>query len=149
MIGIYTSTVSQTFIDIRNRKYKGYKHGIRGVDCEFPEWDQRLIDPKQTEYKHSIFCDNIHTEFGNVDYKNYSQEGPYLSDSARKAVINGVIDNLVIWKWLPNNKYVELKTGMKVSYEIIGIISRKMLIDHFDKLVDNPRNSRFPKDVYI
>ena len=129
MLGTYTGIVTAEFIKRRDIMVSqpNWKAGIMGADAEFPEQHQAMIDLDQTLYEGWQY-DTIHSEYGNVDYKQYSQAGVKISPAIKRVIEQGITDNLAIWKWSNGNRWVELKEGMEVSYNIIGIRDAKECI---------------------
>lgn len=133
---MFKGIVDRAFINHRNKIMYSRDAGIRGADSEFPEHHQCQVDPRQTLNDTWVF-DTFHTEKGKIDYKNYSVKGVHVSVAIQKQIIKGNIDYLGIWKWLPNNRWIELKEGMTVAYEILDYVDAKEAIKYLDK------NNRF------
>jgi hypothetical protein len=129
MLGTYTGIVTAEFIKRRDYMVSqpNWKAGIRGADAEFPEWHQALIDPNQTLYE-GWEWDTNHLLYGTQDYKQFSQAGVLISPDIQKVIEQDITDNLAIWEWSNGNRWVELKEGMEVSYDIIGIRDAKECI---------------------
>ena len=129
---IFKGIVDRAFINQRNKVMHSRNAGIRGADCEFPEYHQCQVDPCQTINPSWVF-DTVHTKLGNIDYKNFSKKGVHVSTAIQKQIIAGKIHYLGIWKWLPDNRWIELKEGMTVGYEILDYIDAKEAIKYLDK----------------
>ena len=129
---MFKGIVDRAFINYRNKIMHSRAAGIRGADSEFPEYHQCQVDPCQTLNNSWVF-DTVHTKLGNVDYKNFSQDGVHVSTAIQKQIIAGNIDYLGIWKWLPNNRWIELKEGMTVEYEILDYVDAKEAIKYLNK----------------
>ncbi len=129
---MFKGIVDRAFINYRNKIMHSRAAGIRGADSEFPEYHQCQVDPCQTLNNSWVF-DTVHTKLGNVDYKNFSKDGVHVSTAIQKQIIAGNIDYLGIWKWLPNNRWIELKEGMTVEYEILDYVDAKEAIKYLNK----------------
>ena len=86
-----------TFIKNRDKKKDDYEAGIRGADCEFPEYHQGQVDDKQTNHLTSIAIDNTHTDLGVLDYKQFAKAGvkmeSFTQEQIREAVDIAVGDD--------------------------------------------------------
>ena len=132
MIGLYHSIVTKEFINNRSKKEHDYKHGRRGVDCEWPENHQSIIDPNQTLYEGKE-TDTIHKELEGLDYKQFAKVGVYVSPYTLTQIRKGITKHLPIWEWANNNRYQELYEGMEVSYRILGIVDAKKVLEYCEK----------------
>ena len=123
MIGTYMATVSEEFIERRDRMAPEFNAGVFGADAEFPEHHQVEIDPSQT-LNEGWEYDTYHADLNlALDYKMYSKDGIHISAAIQRAIRAGKVDSLVIWRWQPY--YQELKPGMKVKYEIMDVVDAK------------------------
>lgn len=126
MIGEYTATVFQDFIDRRQERVdEDTRTDVNPYfqwDSEFPEWHQSLTDPLQTMYEGYEF-DTIHEMYRNLDYKMYSKEGVKVSPYIQKQINAGKIDHLVVWKW--TDGYKQLYLNQEVKYTILGVVPAK------------------------
>ena len=141
-IEIYKSfkgTPDSTFIKNRDIKKEVYEKGIRGADCEFPEYHQGQIDDKQTNYLESVEIDNTHTEYGVLDYKQFAQAGVHLSKFTQKQIKEGKINYIAVWKWPGNNQYKTLVEGESIGYEVLEYVPAKWALANLDKTTN-----RFP-----
>ena len=135
-----------TFIKNRDIKKEVYEKGIRGADCEFPEYHQGQVDDEQTNYLESVEIDNIHTKYRVLDYKQFAKAGVHLSQFTQNQIREGKINYIVVWKWADNNRYKTLVEGESVGYEILAYVPAKWALANLDKTTN-----RFPfeiKDVH-
>ena len=128
----FKATISKDFIEHRNSIIEKRSAGIRGADSEFPEFHQCIVDKFQT-LNEGWEYDTYHEILGKIDYKQYSQAGVHISTHIQEQIKLGNIDMLGIWKWLPDNKWVELEEGMKVQYEILDYVDAKEAIKHLNE----------------
>lgn len=130
MIGTYKATVTPEFIQHRNRQAPKYNAGVFGADAEFPEHHQVTIDAEQTLHEAWEY-DTYHSGMDSrLDYKMYSQAGIHISPAIQRAIKANKTDKLVIWRWID---YTELREGMEVEYEILGIVDAKESIRNLDR----------------
>ena len=142
----YKGIPDSTFIKNRDIKKEVYEKGIRGADCEFPEYHQGQVDDKQTNYLESVEIDNIHTKYRVLDYKQFAKAGVHLSQFTQNQIREGKINYIVVWKWADNNRYKTLVEGESVGYEILAYVPAKWALANLDKTTN-----RFPfeiKDVH-
>lgn len=139
MIGTYSATVTSEFIERRDRMAPEFNAGVFGADAEFPEHHQAEIDPEQT-LNESWEYDTYHSGLGaTLDYKMYAAAGIHVSAAIQRAIRSGKTEKLVIWRWKPF--YAELKEGMDVEYEILGVVDAKEALSKLN------RENRFTFDL--
>ena len=126
------------FIRMRDKKSKTMKMGIMGADCEFPEYHQSIIDPKQTYY-YGFQYDTMHEDYGELDYKQYSHKGIHISEYTKKQIESGKVKYIVVWKWFNNNVWKQLEEGVSVGYELCGMVDAVKALQQLDK-----KTHRFP-----
>ena len=114
-------TPDSDFIRMRNKKSKTMKMGVMGADCEFPEYHQSIVDPKQTYY-YGFQYDTMHEDYGELDYKQYSHKGIHISEYTKTQIESGKVKYIVVWKWFNNNVWKQLEEGVSVGYEICGMV---------------------------
>ena len=126
------------FIRMRDKKSKTMRMGIMGADCEFPEYHQCIVDPKQTFY-YGFQYDTMHEDYGELDYKQYSHKGIHISEYTKKQIESGKVKYIVVWKWFDNNVWKQLQEGVSVGYEICGMVDAAEALKQFDE-----KTHRFP-----
>ena len=131
-------TPDSDFIRMRDKKSKTMKMGVMGADCEFPEYHQSIVDPKQTYY-YGFQYDTMHEDYGELDYKQYSHKGIHISEYTKKQIKSGKVKYIVVWKWFDNNVWKQLEEGVSVGYEICGMVDAKEALKQLDK-----KTHRFP-----
>ena len=131
MIGTYSSTITKAFIERRNEMAPKFNAGVFGADAEFPEHHQVEIDPEQS-VNESWHFDTYHSGIkAALDYKMYSHQGIHISTAIQRCIREGWIDKLVVWRWVP--WYTELKEGMEVEYEILGLVDAKKSLSQLNR----------------
>lgn len=131
----YISERDKHVIDIMKKENASEEEAIRRWDCEFPEKHQCLIDEDQTlfegnsEYTHH-HIDTVDKVLGNCEYKQNSLNGVRIGSFTYEQLINGVIDNVIVWEWSDKNKHKRLYENVEVSYKILGVMSRQYVIDN-------------------
>ena len=129
----FKGLVTQEFIERRNEIVRNDNRSDVNPyfqwDSEFVEWDQCQIDPQQTMYDGYEY-DTVHAELGNLDYKMFSKKGVHVSAYIQKQILEGKIDQLVIWKWA--NGYKQLCEGDIVEYEILGTVEAKTVLNRLN-----------------
>jgi hypothetical protein len=145
MLGTYTGIVTEEFIKRRDYMVSqpNWNAGIRGADAEFPEWHQALIDPNQTLHE-GWEWDTNHLLYETLDYKQFAKPGVKISPAIKKMIEQGRTKNLPIWRWSNGNLWVELKEGMEVSYDIIGVVNARQALYRL-KNVRNPKTNKMEK----
>ena len=131
-------TPDSDFIRMRDKKSKTMKMGVMGADCEFPEYHQSIVDPKQTYY-YGYQYDTMHEDYGELDYKQYSAKGIHVSEYTKKQIESGKVKYIVVWKWFNNNVWKQLEEGVSVGYEICGMVDAVEALKQLDK-----KTHRFP-----
>ena len=131
-------TPDSDFIRMRNKKSKTMKMGVMGADCEFPEYHQSIVDPKQTYY-YGFQYDTMHEDYGELDYKQYSHKGIHISEYTKTQIESGKVKYIVVWKWFDNNVWKQLEEGVSVGYEICGMVDAVEALRQLDK-----KTHRFP-----
>ncbi len=126
------------FIKNRNKKMHDYEAGIRGADCEFPEYHQGQIDPKQTCHLKEIAIDTIHEDLGVMDYKQYAKKGVHIGKYTQEQIAKNVVKWIAVWKWGNNNRYETLEEGKSISYEVLGYVDAKLAVSLLNE------ENRFP-----
>lgn len=135
MIGTYRGKPDSVFIAGRNIKALKYTQGIFGADCEFPEYHQSIIDPKQKLYA-GIKWDTTHIDLKNLDYKLAKNNGMvHVSNFPKKQVLLGNIHHFVVWMWDPG--YNQLYLNQEVGYKILGIVDAKLALKVMQKTNSN------------
>lgn len=135
MIGTYTGTCDSIFMNNRDYVAPKYKMGIFGADCEYPEYHQSTIDPKQKLYN-GVNWDTTHTDLQNLDYKLAKNDGMvHIGDYPKKQVKLGNIHHFIVWRWDPH--YIQLYLNLKVSYKILGIVDAKLALEILEKTNSN------------
>lgn len=109
----------------------------RRWDCEWPEYHQAQVDPKQEIYW-GFHYDTMHDDYGELEYKNFAKSGVKLSEFTQKQIRAGKVKYIVVWRWFNNNKWAELKEDTSNSYEIMGLVEANYALT----LIDN--DGRFP-----
>lgn len=131
MIGIYEAVVGNTFIAHRDNMAPLYAMKEFGADAEFPEHHQAATDSMQ-ELNETWHYDTYHAGLSkSLDYKMYSKNGVHISKDIKRVIEEGVTDELVIWRWLPSYKLLE--AGMRVYYEILGLVDAKVAISQLNE----------------
>lgn len=140
--GLCTGVVPKEFIERRDvhvervMREEGAKEddAIRRWDSEFPEQHQSLIDPLQTlfegnaKYTHHFF-DTVDEELGNCDYKRYSQDGVHISSFIYDALLDGIIDHIIVWEWADRNRHKRLYINDEASYIVLGAVPAQQVIE--------------------
>ena len=131
-----------TFIKNRDKKKDDYEAGIRGADCEFPEYHQGQVDDKQTNHLTSIAIDNTHTDLGVLEYKQFSKAGVKMNSYTQKQIRENNIDYIVVWRWSDGNRYKTLVENEPIGYEILEYVDAKWALENLDK-----ETNRFPFEI--
>ena len=131
-----------TFIKNRDKKKDDYEAGIRGADCEFPEYHQGQVDDKQTNHLTSIAIDNTHTDLGVLDYKQFAKAGVKMESFTQEQIEKENINYIVVWRWSNNNRYKTLVEGESIGYEILEYVDAKWALENLDK-----ETNRFPFEI--
>ena len=144
----FKGTPDSTFIKNRDKNVESgqYDAGIRGADCEFPEYHQGQVDDKQTTHLDSYIIDNTHTDLGVLEYKQFAKAGVKMKSFTQKQIRENKIDYIVVWRWSNNNRYKTLVEGESIGYEILEYVDAKWALANLDKTTN-----RFPfeiKDVH-
>ncbi len=124
----YFGKPDSVFIKQRNEKKDKYTQGIRGADCEFPEYHQGQIDPKQTCHLKEMAIDTIHEDLGVIDYKQYGKDGVHISKTPKELIEKNIVKWIAVWKWSNNNRYETLEEGKSISYEVLGYVDAKLAV---------------------
>jgi len=138
----YFGKPDSVFIKNRNKKMHEYDAGIRGADCEFPEYHQGQVDPKQICHLTEASIDTMHEDLGGMDYKQYAKRGPHIGKYTRKQIAKNVVKWIAVWKWSNNNRYETLEEGKSISYEVLGYVDAKLAVSLLEP--DDEGKMRFP-----
>jgi len=137
----FKGTPDSTFIKNRDKNAESgdYDAGIRGADCEFPEYHQGQVDNKQTTYLDSYVIDNTHTDLGVLEYKQFAKAGVKMNSFTQEQIEKDNINYIAVWRWSDNNRYKTLVEGESISYEVLEYVPAKWALANLDKTTN-----RFP-----
>lgn len=134
----FMATPDKDFIKERDKKANLWSP--RRADAEFPEWHQVLIDPLQEKYfnkKGEVYdADVVHKKLGICEYKQFAKAGFKISNNTEKAIIAGIVEKIIVWRWSNNNRWDPLQEGKSVGYDIVGIVDAKEALEK-SEMVEN------------
>jgi len=139
----FKATPDHEFIQSRDKQAKKLSQQTRGADCEFIEYHQAIVDQFQTIYE-GMEYDTTHTAIGRIDYKQFAQNGVHVSTWIKARIDEGIIDALGIWRWLPNNRYVELEEDVPVQYEILEYVNAQEAMKHWVQTTPAAGRFKYP-----
>ena len=123
--GVYSGAPTAKFIEKRDKHVARTKNDTetnkyRRWDSEFPE--NNIVDHREDlKIFEGIEYDNIHKEYGNLDFKMFAKIGVKINYFPQEQILLGNIQHFVVWKWVEPWSS-PLRENQEYSYEILGMV---------------------------